>query len=185
MAQTTGRAVNRPQPSLLRKQKCFLKKRCFLASLGLRQLSKKKELVPAGLAPSDFDNQTTRVKGVAGCNRVWGSEIDRLLDRSDPPLDGTKSNVLVHGDPCCFCVRNISDQCGFQGCRVGEASNPGLAQMRNASCSVLHASFSFRISRRTSRRCARTCPGSTMAIQGNPFCGFPDVSGCFPSPGRS
>ena len=56
-----------------------------------------------------------QVSGVAGCDPVWVSGIDPLVDRSHPQWGGTEPDFPVHGHQCGVCVRNISHRCGLQG----------------------------------------------------------------------
>ena len=73
-----------------------------------------------------------RPHGVAGRDRVWRPRVHPLFDGSHPPRGGADSEGPFHGHQCGVHVRNISHRCGLRGCRVGEASNPGPVQTRNA-----------------------------------------------------
>ena len=72
-----------------------------------------------------FDGQALRV---ARCDPIWRSRFHPLFDGPHPPRGGTVPHATFHGHQRGVCVRNATD--GFCGCRVGEASNPGLGRRR-------------------------------------------------------
>ena len=66
--------------------------------------------------------------GFPGCDRSWRPGVDPRYHGFDSHRCGTVQDVpfhcLQHGDLRGF-ARIVIHQCGFLGCRVGEATNPG------------------------------------------------------------
>ena len=61
------------------------------------------------------------------CDRVWGQGVNFGADGFDPARGSPVSQFAVHSGQH-GCVRIVTHQCGWKGCRVGEAINSGPRQ---------------------------------------------------------
>ena len=65
--------------------------------------------------------------GTPRCDRVWGQRVNVGVDGCDPAGGSPVSQFAVHSGQH-GCVRIVAHQCGWKGCRVGEATSPGPSQ---------------------------------------------------------
>ena len=68
-----------------------------------------------------------RTHGTPRCDRVWGQRVNVGVDGCDPARGSPVSQFAVHSGQH-GCVRIVAHQCGWKGCRVGEATNAGPSQ---------------------------------------------------------
>ena len=70
-----------------------------------------------------------KTSGAPRCHRVWGQRVDSGVDGSDAARCSAVPQFAFHSEQH-GCVRIVAHQCGWLGCRVGEAANPGPTSRR-------------------------------------------------------
>ena len=65
-----------------------------------------------------------QTSGALRCHRVWGQRVDSDVDGSDAARCSVVPQFAFHSEQH-GCVRIVAHQCGWLGCRLGKAANPG------------------------------------------------------------